>query len=74
MRKRLYQGKVVRFPTIGVINEKKISSDFVYDGWDDDTGGEARIIKSWTGADHVEIQLSSCFMRGYSLTITIFGK
>jgi hypothetical protein len=69
-----HQGEIVRFPTIGMKNVKEISSVIVYDEWDDDTGGEARIIMGGIGADYVEIQLSSRFMRGYSFTITIFGK
>ncbi len=69
-----YREEVVRFPTIGVISDKKISSVVCFDEWGDDTGGEAKIINGGIGADYVEIHLRSCFWRGYSFTITIFGK
>jgi hypothetical protein len=74
MRKGWRYQEVVRFPTIGVRSDKKISSVVCFDGWDDDTGGEAKIINGGIGADYMEIHLCSCFMRDYSLTITIFGK
>ena len=53
---------------------KEITAVVARDNWDDDTGGEPKIISGGPGERDVRVKVTSKFMRGFDHTVYVYGK
>lgn len=56
------------------IGDKTITAIFANDNWDDDTGGDAEIIKGGIGMKYVTVRVTSKLLRGFDFTVYVYGR
>ena len=54
--------------------DNTITAVVARDKWDDDTGGDPKIIDGGLGQKHVEVKVTSRFGRGFDHTVYVYGK
>ena len=54
--------------------DNTITAVVAKDNWDDDTGGDPKIIDGGLGQKHVEVKVTSRFGRGFNHTVYVYGK
>lgn len=54
--------------------DNTITAVVAEDNWDDDTGGDPKIIYGGLGQKHVEVKVTSRFGRGFDHTVYVYGK
>lgn len=54
--------------------DNTITAVVAEDNWDDDTGGDPKIIDGGLGQKHVEVKVTSRFGRGFDHTVYVYGK
>ena len=54
--------------------DNTITAVVAKDNWDDDTGGDPKIIDGGLGQKHVKVKVTSRFGRGFDHTVYVYGK
>ena len=54
--------------------DNTITAVVAKDNWDDDTGGDPKIIDGGLGQKHVEVKVTSRYRRGFDHTVYVYGK